>query len=196
MNRSLSVLVIGVVGWFGLLAPWALAQAPQSVQPVGQPSIQPTVSPYLGLGQNGVNPAIDYYNRVLPQLSYNAAIPGLQGQIGANQQAINQVQYGVGYLETGHPTRFMNLGGYFMNINGGVGNRGANAFAPGYRTVAQGQGFNGNIGANGAYGPGYGAGAYGGGYGAYGAGPYGAYGTAAPGYGSGYGGGYFGSTGR
>jgi hypothetical protein len=200
MNAAVRLLVIGVIGGVGLSGGDLFGQAPQNQQPVGQPSITPTVSPYINLANRNAPAAVNYFGDVVPQLGYNAAIPGLQGQIGANQQAINQVQYGAGYLETGHASRFMNLGGYFMNMNGnGVGNHSA-TFAPGYRTVAQ--GFNGNVGAY----SGYGAGGYGGGYGGYGggpygggayggAGPYGAYGTG-PGYGAGYGGAYYGGIGR
>jgi hypothetical protein len=181
MKKPLSMLAMGVIGLVGASGSELFGQAPQSLQPVGQPSIQPAVSPYIGLLRPGANPAINYFNDVLPQLGYNAQLPYLQNQIGANQQAINQVQYGIGYLETGHTTRFMNYGGYFNNLNGGVGNRSA-TFAPGYRTIANqglpGQGFNGPAAGYGAYGGGYGGGAYGTGAGY------------APGYGAGYPGGY------
>ena len=185
MKTPWSMLAMSLFGLLGLFAGELFGQAPQSLQPVGQPAITPTVSPYINLLRRDINPAVNYFGVVAPQLNYNAALPLLQSQIGANKQAINQVQYGIGYLETGHTTRFMNYGGYFMNINGGGAASRSATFAPGYRTIANqglpGQGFNGPVAGYGAYGGGYGGGAYGG------------YGTGAgyaPVYGAGYPGGY------
>jgi hypothetical protein len=53
-------------------------------------------------------------------LQFRQAIQNLSGDVAMNQQMIgnlgNQI---MGVSGTGHPTQFMNLGGYFMNSGGG-----------------------------------------------------------------------------
>ena len=96
---------------FGLSASAADAQSP-----FGAP--QPPYSPYLNLVRPGVNPALNYYGLVRPQQDFARSMHSIQGQLLNQQQAI--ADQASGDLATGHPTYFMNYGGYFMNVGPGV----------------------------------------------------------------------------
>jgi hypothetical protein len=99
----------------------ARAQAP------GAPP--PPYSPYLNLVRPGVNPAINYYGLVRPQQDFARSMQVIQGQLLNTQQAI--ADQASGDLTTGHPTFFMNSGGYFMNMGPGLAGGAARAPAVG-----------------------------------------------------------------
>lgn len=86
---------------------------------------RPTFSPYLNLTRPGGTPALNYYGLVRPELQFRQSIQNLQGAVTANQQVIGNLQTGgTGVPTTGHPTQFLNYGGYFLNSGGtaAVGN--------------------------------------------------------------------------
>jgi hypothetical protein len=83
----------------------------------GTSGTSPAVSPYLTLLRNsGNSSAINYFNIVRPQIANTLAIQGLTNDLS---QSRNGDQLG-GLPSTGHPTQFLNLGGYFLS-NGGTG---------------------------------------------------------------------------
>jgi hypothetical protein len=94
----------------------ALAQPPVP----GGYSRPPTFSPYLNLARGG-SAALNYYGLVRPEVQFRQSLLQLSNGVAANQQAIGDVNAGLGGTPmTGHPTQFMNLGGYFMS-NGSIG---------------------------------------------------------------------------
>jgi hypothetical protein len=117
--RLLPCLAIIVLG---LSASVARAQSP-----VGAPP--PPYSPYLNLLRPGANPAINYYGLVRPQQDFARSMQSIQGQLLNTQQAI--ADQASGDLTTGHPTYFMNYGGYFMNMGPGLAGGAARAPAIG-----------------------------------------------------------------
>src|SRR5438105_7645188 len=94
----------------------ATAQPPAPRPLGGVPS--PPVSPYINLFRGGVNPGINYYGLVRPQIDLRNAVLGLQGQVWYAQQA-NNLQATGDWGTTGHPVSFLNYGGYFMSTVGG-----------------------------------------------------------------------------
>jgi hypothetical protein len=92
---------------------------------MGQPPVPggnrpPAFSPYLNLFRGG-SPAINYYGLIRPELQFRQAIQSLNNDLTSNQNAINNLESGLGVVTTtGHPTQFMNLGGYFMNSGMGA----------------------------------------------------------------------------
>ncbi len=81
---------------------------------VGAP--RPAYSPYLNLTRPGGTLAQNYYGLVRPEQQFRQSIQNLQGVASANQQAIGDIQAGgTGLPTTGHPTQFMNYGGYFLS---------------------------------------------------------------------------------
>ena len=79
----------------------------------------PAFSPYLNLLRAGSSPAVNYYGIVRPQMLFRESIQNLSNQVNLNQQAIgNLATTGNALPVTGHPTQFMNLGGYFMSNSG------------------------------------------------------------------------------
>ena len=86
---------------------------------------RPAFSPYLNLTRQGANPALNYYGLVRPELQFRQSIQNLQGAVSTNQQALGELQGGAGGpAATGHPTQFLNYGGYFLNsgqTTGGIG---------------------------------------------------------------------------
>jgi hypothetical protein len=84
----------------------------------------PLISPYLNLARPG-NPAVNYYNLVVPQQTYNTQLQQLQvstQQLGfaTNTLAAQQQQQPVvGPLLTGHPVRFMDFNRYFLTLGPG-----------------------------------------------------------------------------
>ena len=76
----------------------------------------PAFSPYLNLLRSGNSPGVNYYGLVRPQMQFREAIQNLSNQVDQNQEAIgNLAATGNALPSTGHPTQFMNLGGYFMS---------------------------------------------------------------------------------
>jgi hypothetical protein len=100
----------------------AVSSGPALAQPPvpGGYSRPPAFSPYLNLARGG-SAALNYYGLVRPELQFRQSLLNLSNNVAANQQAIGDVSAGLGATPlTGHPTQFMNLGGYFMN-NGSMG---------------------------------------------------------------------------
>lgn len=100
-----------------------------SAQPPGPPPVPgggtysrpPAFSPYLNLLRAGGSPALNYYGLVRPEMQFRDSIQNLSNSVSQNQQAIGNIMAtGNALPATGHPTQFMNLGGYFMN-NSGMG---------------------------------------------------------------------------
>jgi hypothetical protein len=96
----------------GLAFLWAAGPAwAQVYNPGAYP--RPVVSPYINLLRGNVNPAINYYGIVRPEIDFRRSLIGLQGQLTAEQQAVAaQEQYGVQPF-TGHATFFRNYSHYF-----------------------------------------------------------------------------------
>jgi hypothetical protein len=88
------------------------ASAVRAQSPIGAPP--PPYSPYLNLLRPGANPALNYYGLVRPQQDFARSMQAIHGQLLNTQQAI--ADQASGDLATGHPTYFMNYGGYFMNM--------------------------------------------------------------------------------
>jgi hypothetical protein len=84
------------------------------------PGQRPAVSPYLNLLRRGSDPAINYYDLVRPQIDVRSSIIQLQQQVTTNQQAITTQEATAGTLVTGHSSRFLNVGGYFMRVGSSV----------------------------------------------------------------------------
>ena len=103
-----------------------LATEAASAQPqVGPPTQRPAFSPYLNLARQGGSPALNYYGLVRPEIQARQSIQNLQGAVGANQQAISNIESGASGSDvstTGHQAGFLNYGNYFMT--GGAGQMG------------------------------------------------------------------------
>jgi hypothetical protein len=101
------------------------------------PSQRPPVSPYLNLLRRGSDPAINYYDLVRTQIDVRSSIVQLQQQVTTNQQTLATQEATASTLVTGHSSRFLNLGGYFMRVGattpgtGGAPTGGAPAAAAG-----------------------------------------------------------------
>jgi hypothetical protein len=79
----------------------------------------PPFSPYLNLLRGGT-PTLNYYGLVRPEMQLRQGLQNLSSDVMMNQQMIGELSTGLGLPQsTGHPTQFMNLGGYFMNSGGG-----------------------------------------------------------------------------
>jgi hypothetical protein len=119
----------------GLLAAITLATSVHAQQPqIGSynPPVvnpRPVISPYLNLNRTGVNPAINYFGIVRPQMENHQAIQQLQQQYQATQGMI-QTQTGALANEEMAPTGRA-VGGYFnyshyfpLYARGGAGTTG------------------------------------------------------------------------
>jgi hypothetical protein len=81
----------------------------------------PTVSPYVGLVQRGVSPAIAYYGFVRPTINLQNQTLGLQQQLAqTNAQVAATDQLALGIPETGHNIYFMNTSHYFGSLSSPV----------------------------------------------------------------------------
>jgi hypothetical protein len=100
-------LIFAALASVSLLNPMARAQA---LRPVGTNP----VSPYLNLARPGINPAINYFGTVRPQLQYNAAISSLEQQVAASKVAITAAETAA-VPQTGHPIQFLNYQRFFLN---------------------------------------------------------------------------------
>jgi len=94
---------------------------------------QPLVSPYLNLNNNrgGVNPAINYFGIVRPQIENQQAVQQLQLQVQANHGLIQGIGQGLGQVgneeigPTGHAMGgFFNYGHYYPLYSRGGGGTG------------------------------------------------------------------------
>ena len=103
--------------WFaGAVCVTAAGAGSAFAQPTTPGAPRPTYSPYLNLARPGGTPALNYYGLVRPEQQFRQSIQNLQGAVATNQQAIGDLQTGVdGTPATGHPTQFLNYGGYFLN---------------------------------------------------------------------------------
>jgi hypothetical protein len=124
MKRSSVVILLAIVGLVALTEGRAFAQIGGMQRPGPIPSpVNPAVSPYTGLlGPSTVPFYQRYFNQVRPELEWRADMQGLQQQVTANNQQIGGLQANQGVLTTGHSTRFLSTGGYFLS---GVGRGGA-----------------------------------------------------------------------
>ena len=114
--------------WVACAVPVLVAAAgPVRAQPPvpgGPAATRPAFSPYLNLARPGTAPALNYYGLVRPELQFRQSIQNLQGAVAANQQAIGGVQAeATGVSPTGHPTQFLNYGGYFLTNAPTIGTR-------------------------------------------------------------------------
>ncbi|MCZ2344240.1 MAG: hypothetical protein LC104_20970 [Bacteroidales bacterium] len=125
MNRFI-VSCIGIVS----LA-WVTPVLAQPQVPLVNRS--PTFSPYLNLLRGGINPAINYYGMVRPQLAFQQQAFQLQQQVNQNAQSLQTLQtFSTAGLQaqqpqlpySGHPVVFNSLGGYFNNLPVGRGGGG------------------------------------------------------------------------
>jgi hypothetical protein len=103
------------VGWWGAFAP-GIAHA----QPPGSYTPPPGFSPYLNLLRTNVNPAINVYGLIGPQVNAANSIQNLQYQqfyAASQQQALAN-----SLLPTGQGAGYQTQGRYFQNQRtGGVG---------------------------------------------------------------------------
>jgi hypothetical protein len=93
-----------------------LAVAPASAQ-FRNPQSQPAFSPYLNLNRPGINPVINYYGTVRPQLGYNSSISQLQQQQQTDVSAIQQQQqFNTSNIlpPTGHAAGFQTQSRFFL----------------------------------------------------------------------------------
>jgi hypothetical protein len=96
-----------------------------SAQPrpgIGAPPVTQTpYSPYLNLLRGG-SITQNYWGLVQPELQWRGYVQGLDQQVAANSQAIGSLQAQMlGPPASGHATRFLNTGGYFLRSGGGMG---------------------------------------------------------------------------
>ena len=134
MRTTRRTLLCGAAA-LAALPGWGAAQPPNPGGVGGAGNVQrPSFSPYLNLLRSG-SPALNYYGLVRPEQQFRQSITTLQGSVAANQQAIGGIQAeveGGGAPATGHPTQFLNYGGYFLNSGpGAVGGGGTTNFRPG-----------------------------------------------------------------
>jgi hypothetical protein len=93
------------------------AQA-QYVRPGVNPALRPKFSPYLNLLRTDVDPALNYYGLVRPQMDFYSSIQ----QLGQQQSALATQQQDLlgptALPATGHTTGFLNHNRYFMTRSG------------------------------------------------------------------------------
>jgi hypothetical protein len=106
-ERIVKKLIFAALASVSLLSSMARAQA---LRPTGG---GPAISPYLNLARPGINPALNYFGSVRPQLTYNAAINTLEQQVTASRVAIT-AQETLNVPTTGHPIYFLNYQRYFL----------------------------------------------------------------------------------
>ena len=106
--RHFIVAAIASLSVLGFLA--ADSARAQVLRPYGTPA----VSPYINLLRPGINPAVNYYGSVRPQLQYNTAINTLEQQVQNARVAMTAAE-NQGVPTTGHPIYFMRYQTYFLN---------------------------------------------------------------------------------
>ncbi len=77
----------------------------------------PGFSPYLNLNRGGNSPAANLYGIVRPQQSFQNSLNALQNQVATGGQAVDDMGAGI---VTGTRVRFLNTGGFFLNMAGGT----------------------------------------------------------------------------
>jgi hypothetical protein len=120
MRRRRIVAVYAVAIGLLLSAETANAQPPVPGGYVRPPAF----SPYLNLNRGG-SATLNYFGLVRPEMQFRQSLLNLSGDVNSNQQAIGNMGAAFDQFSfTGHPTQFMNLGGYFMNSGSGTANYG------------------------------------------------------------------------
>jgi hypothetical protein len=115
MKHSVALTLAVVAGLFVFGEGRALAQPRPGI---GQtPITQPPYSPYLNLLRGG-SLTQNYWGLVQPELQWRGSVQGLEQQVSANTQAISSLQVAQGPPATGHTTRFLSTGGYFLRSTG------------------------------------------------------------------------------
>ncbi len=107
---------MGLLASFGLLGTFAanLASA-QYPTPPSRNNMPPVVSPWLSMSNQGLPPALNYFNIVRPQFEFRNAIGQLQSQTSAEQEAIDVLRQPK-LPTTGHGVGFQTQSKYFMTI--------------------------------------------------------------------------------
>jgi hypothetical protein len=99
---------------------------------------RPMVSPYLNLARGG-NSALNYYNLVVPQMTYNNNFQNLQiatQQLANTTNALAMQRPGTtGAFRTGHPVRFMDYNRYFQTVGVGMSGPYMNTISSGLQRV-------------------------------------------------------------
>jgi hypothetical protein len=119
--KRLSILVACAVGLLLSRGAGAAQAQARPLGPTGGIGVpgglnRPAFSPYLNLTRPGGTPALNYYGLVRPEVQFRQSITNLQGGLIADQQALTTLQTDPNAVSpTGHPTQFMNYGGYFLN---------------------------------------------------------------------------------
>lgn len=103
----------------GLLASLLLVcLSPQVARAQGR---RPPVSPYLNLARRDVNPAINYYGLVRPQLEFRNALQRVENQVtGLEQQGAPGSDFTADLPATGQRAGFQTQNRYFFNSGVGV----------------------------------------------------------------------------
>lgn len=114
LQSSRIVLLLGAAFLVGLTL---TSQDASAQSRLGQSPARPTISPYLNLLNENFG-ALNYYNQVRAQQSFRSFERQVNQQFGVVQQDLSRLEAtqpgGSPALgPTGHPTMFMNLGGYF-----------------------------------------------------------------------------------
>jgi hypothetical protein len=124
-EKIMRQLILGAIASMSLLGSLATNPAgAQVLRPIGTGGI----SPYLNLTRTNINPAINYYGTVRPQLAYSTAINSLEQQVQASRVAAT-AQESLNVPTTGHQVGFLNYQRYFLNLSGGFQNLQASAGA-------------------------------------------------------------------
>jgi len=117
MRKTLLTLS-AVIVTAALTTETARAQARRFGRP---PTRRPVTSPYLNLlrGAGGGGIGFNYYRRIRPEQefrradsNFNRSLDSLQNRV-QNQQQEEERRPLSGLNQTGHPVRFLDLGGYF-----------------------------------------------------------------------------------
>jgi len=78
------------------------------------------------------SPVQNYFGIVRPEFEFRAAYQSLQQQVTSNDQAIGGLETASTLPVTGHATRFLSTGRYFLNSGGQGGGR---SYNPGQGTA-------------------------------------------------------------
>jgi hypothetical protein len=116
-------MLIAAVAAIALGTGTARAQVPYSQPQLGNPYQRPTISPYLNMLRPGVNPALNYYGLVRPQVQTTRTLQTFQQELqtvaGALAPTTELGMQPNNLPTTGHRTTFYNYGTYFPGAAGG-----------------------------------------------------------------------------
>lgn len=138
MNRFLAA-GLAIVGIQACLAPSPVQAQRPNPRLAADPNFRLPVSPYLNLLRRGQSPGLNYYNLVLPEMTFQRNISELQTQVTRNQGSITQLEQQTTAIlpDTGHPVQFMSHNRYFLN-SGGQGGAGRGGSPASIRTPTPG----------------------------------------------------------